>query len=268
MGQPELRIFAVDTETTALPGPRDRIVQFSVRVLDRELLEIQRWTEFVNPGMPIPPHATKIHGITDADVAHAPRFWHFAPRLLGLLSECHVFMAYNHRFDHGILDLELKRSGHAGMPGHLRFLDPLLIERRVNGRTLGETFRRYTGRALTNAHKADADTDAMVEVLRHQRRVHADRLASDVEGLLEPIRNPVDTLGRFYADADGVVRFAFGRHRDRAVADEPAYLRWVARSFTDEQTREWARRLLAAPPGSQIAQIPQMTPGAESAKSA
>ncbi|HLF16720.1 MAG TPA: hypothetical protein VI796_04730, partial [Candidatus Thermoplasmatota archaeon] len=97
-----------------------------------------------------------------------------------------------------------------------------------------------------NAHDAEADARAMIEVLRHQRAKHADRLPTRLEELLEPVREPLDRQGRFYFDHLGTVRFGFGRHRDRPVNEEPRYLAWAATSFGDEEVRTWARRLLTA----------------------
>ena len=45
-------------------------------------------TRRVNPGVPIPPEATAIHGITDDDVADCPTFRAIAPSLVRFLDGC------------------------------------------------------------------------------------------------------------------------------------------------------------------------------------
>ncbi len=67
----------IDVETTGLKPYADRIVELSVLKVypdGREEFKSHR----VNPGVPIPPEATAIHGIKDADVANEPTFSQFA----------------------------------------------------------------------------------------------------------------------------------------------------------------------------------------------
>lgn len=222
---PSMHILAVDTETCALGGGRDRIVQFCAAELDGGLRELSRWTQLVHPGRPIPPGATAIHGITDAMVAGEPRFAEVAHHLRALVRPGTVFMAYNAGFDLGVLNLEFARAGLPAIPAEQPVLDPLQVERRVTSRSLGATYERYTGRRLENAHTADADVLAMVEVLRRQRQIHADKLPPTLEGLLEgrEPRRPA-RRGHLYTDEHGVVRLGFGKHRGRPAQEVPGYL--------------------------------------------
>jgi len=59
----------LDIEGTGVDPYRDRIVEICILSDDGRELETR-----VNPGVPIPQEATAVHGITDADVADAPRF--------------------------------------------------------------------------------------------------------------------------------------------------------------------------------------------------
>jgi DNA polymerase-3 subunit epsilon len=241
-----LRILAVDTETCALGPGRDRIVQFCAQELDAELRVLSTWTQLIHPGRRIPAGATAIHGITDAMVADAPRFDEVAAALRGLLGIDTVFMAYNAGFDLGVLNEEFARAGVATIPEAQPVLDPLQIERRVTSRSLGPTFKRYTGRALENAHTADADVGAMVEVLRRQREVHADVLPPTVEALVgwpatEPRRR---RRAHLYKDADGIVRLGFGKHAGRAAHEVPDYLAWMLEEDFPERAKRAARRVL------------------------
>ena len=62
-----------DLETTGLNITHDRIVEVSVLRINVNSEEEQR-TWRINPGSPIPPETTAIHGISDADVAHEKTF--------------------------------------------------------------------------------------------------------------------------------------------------------------------------------------------------
>ncbi|HEX2066851.1 MAG TPA: 3'-5' exonuclease [Candidatus Thermoplasmatota archaeon] len=240
-----MHIVAVDTETCALGPGRDRIVQFCAIELDGDLRELSRWTELVDPGRRIPAAATAIHGITPAMVAGKPRFAHFAPRLRALVGPRTVFMAYNAGFDLGVLNLEFARCGMPPIPDGQPILDPLQLERRLTSRSLGPTFRRYTGKDLEGAHTAEADAAAMVEVLRRQRQVHADVLPARTEDLVgwPPPARP-RRRGHLYRDEAGVVRLGFGRHHGRAAAEVPDYLAWMLEEDFPERTKRTVRRIL------------------------
>jgi DNA polymerase-3 subunit epsilon len=112
-----------DTETTGLQHDRDELVQIAaVRVVNCRIVAGETLDTFVDPGRRIPPQATKVHGITDADVAGAPgiaeavgelhRFAqdsvlvaHNAPFDLGFLKRQEA--AIGARFDHPVLDTVL-----------------------------------------------------------------------------------------------------------------------------------------------------------------
>ena len=241
-----MHIVAVDTETCALGPGRDRLVQFCAQQLDGELRVLETWTELVNPGRPIPAAATAIHGITNDMVRGVPGFAVFAPRLRRLFRPDTVFMAYNAGFDFGVLNAEFVRAGVAPLPLDTPILDPLLIERRVTSRSLGPTYRRYTGQDLRNAHTADADVHAMVEVLRRQRAVHADLLPPDVEDLVDWPQAPTRPRrkGHLYKDEAGTVRLGFGKHAGRPAADVPDYLAWMLEEDFPERTKQQVRRIL------------------------
>lgn len=242
-----MRLVAIDTETCALGPGRDRIVQFCAQALDEDLTVIGTWTELVHPGRRIPAAATAVHGITDEMVAGKPQFPHFAPRLRAMFDRDTVFMAYNAGFDFGVLNSEFVRAGVEPLPVDQPVLDPLRIERKVTSRSLGPTYKRYTGQALEKAHTADADVHAMVEVLRRQRAVHADILPPDLEDLID---FPESTLrprrkGHLYKDDDGVVRLGFGKHAGRPALEVPDYLAWMLEEDFPERTKKAVRRVLS-----------------------
>ena len=66
-------VLAVDTETTGMsPNDGHRLVEVArVAVVDGVLGE--DWSTLIHPGRAIPPDATRVHGISDAMVAGAPK---------------------------------------------------------------------------------------------------------------------------------------------------------------------------------------------------
>lgn len=91
----------LDTETTGLHDGA-RIVEIAALSIDGEVL----LDSFVNPGVPIPAEATRIHGITDATVAAAPSFSDLLVPLTTALLNRKVVI-YNRDFDKRRLAIEL-----------------------------------------------------------------------------------------------------------------------------------------------------------------
>ena len=108
-----MTFLALDFETTGLDSGAGRVVEVGAirfRLERGACIEDACLACLVDPGMPIPPRAMAIHGISDRDVAGAPAFGEVARSLLALV-EGAVIVAHNVRFDLGFLDAELSRLG-------------------------------------------------------------------------------------------------------------------------------------------------------------
>ncbi len=105
----DLCFVVFDTETTGLLPHKDEIVQIgAVRMLRGRIIEGEVLNTLVDPGMPIPPPSTKVHGVSDAMVQSAPNirdagrsFHHFARDA--------VIVAHNAPFDMAFLRRHAKR---------------------------------------------------------------------------------------------------------------------------------------------------------------
>lgn len=91
----------LDTETTGLHDSA-RIVEIAILSIDGEVL----LDSLVNPGVPIPAEATRIHGITDEMVKDAPTFSDLLVPLTAALHGRKVVI-YNRDFDKRRLAIEL-----------------------------------------------------------------------------------------------------------------------------------------------------------------
>lgn len=70
-------LVVLDLETTGKRVQSDRIVDIStLKVMPDGTHDLK--SRRLNPGVPISPEATAVHGITDADVAHEPAFRNIA----------------------------------------------------------------------------------------------------------------------------------------------------------------------------------------------
>ena len=106
----DLCFVAFDTETTGLEPAKDAVIQIGgVRILNGRMIEGEVFDSYVDPGRPIPPASTHIHGISDADVAGAPDFVE-AGREFHSFAQDAVLVAHNAPFD-----LAFLRGGAAAM---------------------------------------------------------------------------------------------------------------------------------------------------------
>jgi CBS domain-containing protein len=70
-----LSACAIDTETTGLDPRKARLLQIAaIRMAGGEIRHGESYASLVNPGVPVPPASTVIHGIRDADLVGAPGF--------------------------------------------------------------------------------------------------------------------------------------------------------------------------------------------------
>lgn len=206
------RVLALDTETTGT-GDDARIVEVGwAGLVDGGPLDGgSTWggAALVNPGVPIPPEATAVHGIGDADVRDAPSLRDEAEKILALVRSADVLAGYNWPFDASMFYRELGeawRTAIAGKP----ILDGLVVVR------LNDVGRYWPGKGR---HKLDAVCKRIgVEVAAAQHRAAGDALRA--LQVLTKLR------GFFPADADEAATFILDE-RERQEADFAA---WKART--------------------------------------
>ena len=221
----------IDLETTGINVSADRIVEISALKVNPN--GIEQWlTTLVNPGIPIPPKVTAIHGISDSDVAEAPSFREIAKTLTSFLEGCDLAGFNAMKFDIPVLAEEFLRANVDFNFRKRKYIDVQVIFHKKEQRTLEAAFRFYCKRELENAHSAKADTAATYEVLKAQLDTYTD-LENDVDKLAEfsSFNNNVDFAGRIILDENGIETFNFGKHKGRRVdevfREEPSYYSWM-----------------------------------------
>lgn len=176
-----LPFTVVDVETTGgQPGGADRVTEVAAVHVDGASISVA-FQSLVNPARPIPWHITRLTGIDDEMVRHAPRFEDIAGELAAHLVG-RVFVAHNAPFDFGFLNAEFGRV--APTP-----LDELVMGQlctvRLARRLLSHLPRRnldavcaHYGVTIQDRHRASGDAVATAEVLQgllrdaSQRGVH------------------------------------------------------------------------------------------------
>jgi DNA polymerase-3 subunit epsilon len=221
-----------DLETTGIKVGRDRIVQIAVVRLMPDGGR-HAYQTLVNPGIPIPREASDIHGITDLDVAMAPRLEDVAAEVLGELAGCDLAGFNVLRFDVPMLAEELLRVGHHWDHTKVRIVDVQRIYHRMEPRDLSAALRFYCGREHEGAHNALADVQATADVLLAQMDRYGD-LPAGVEGLGDISgdrdRTP-DAGGKLMFDDEGRVCLGFGKYRgwtlENIGRNDPGYMQWL-----------------------------------------
>ena len=225
-------IVFFDIESTGLSVSHDRIVEIcAVKVLlngDREIK-----TRRINPTIPISEEAQKIHGISNEDVKDCPTFKQIAKSLAEWMKGCD-FAGYNSfKFDLPLLAEEFLRAGVDFDFRKRKMIYVKNIFHTLEKRTLVAAYKFYCHKDLENAHSAEADTVATLEVLEAQLDRYKDDLKNDVGFLAEfSMRSRfADYAGRIVYDDKDVPVFNFGKHKGKAVTDvlkaEASYYSWM-----------------------------------------
>ena len=116
-----------DTETTGL-GPASHLVEIGAVLLTPDLHLLVTFESLVRPPIAIPREATRIHGISDKDVASAPGARDVVASFLWLATRARL-VAHNAPFDSSVLASEIGRGGLNGEVGEI--VDTLRLARRA-----------------------------------------------------------------------------------------------------------------------------------------
>lgn len=122
--------ICLDTETTGTnPENGDKIVEIGcVKIEDSGITDVF-FHKYINPQMPIPPEATKVHKITDEMVKNKPTFDKIAQELLDFIGN-HPVVAHNAKFDRGFVNKELKDCGLSIIP-ESQWIDSLFLSKAI-----------------------------------------------------------------------------------------------------------------------------------------
>lgn len=151
----------VDIETNGGHGARGRIIEIAaIKVIDGAIIDEYR--SLVNPGESVPYWITRLTGINDSDLVHAPYFDEIAATLSDFLTGC-IFVAHNVLFDYSFIKRELEAAGYVYQPKlycTVKMSRALYPEHR--GHSLEKIIARH-GIQPTHRHRAYDDAKAIYE---------------------------------------------------------------------------------------------------------
>jgi DNA polymerase-3 subunit epsilon len=237
-----------DLETTGVSLSSDRIVEIAIIKIMPDGTRIPK-RKLINPEMPIPAESTAIHGISDDMVRNAPTFRQSANELKQFFDHCDIGGYNSNRFDIPMLMEEFLRAGLEVDLSQRKLVDVQHIFYTMEPRTLTAAYRYYCQKELNNAHSAEADVTATIDVLLAQMDRYP-QLGNSIETILGVIGEEkiVDYARRFVFDERGVEVFNFGKHKGKAVTDvlkaEPQYYDWMMRGDFPLHTKQKLTEIL------------------------
>lgn len=251
-----------DIESTGINPRADRIIDLAIiKIPPKGEKTIHNFR--CNPGIPIPPEATAIHGISNADVASCPLFRAIAPDVYRLLENCDLGGYNIIRFDVPMLIEEfLRASINFSLTGR-RLIDAQRIYHKREPRDLKAALAFYCDELFLEGHNAEADALATVRVLEGQFERYSDlpRNLDELDKYCE-VRDPswVDRDGKLRW-MNGEITINFGKKKGEKLSDlarqDPGYLRWILKGDFASDTKEIVTKILegkrVSPVGSALA---------------
>lgn len=242
-------IIFFDLETTGVDVAKDRIVELCyIKVFPNGNEESK--TMRLNPGMHIPEQASAVNGIYDEDVKDCPAFTDVANELKQAFAGCDLAGFNSNRFDIPMLVEEFLRAGITDIDfTKVKMVDVQNIYHKLERRTLVAAYKYYCGKDLENAHSADADTRATLEVLEAQLDRYPDVLQNDISFLAEysAMNKNVDFAGRMVYDDNGVPVFNFGKYKGKPVVDvlhrDPGFYGWLQQGDFPLNTKQMLMKI-------------------------
>ena len=240
-------IVFLDLETTGINVTTDRIVEISlVKIHPDGSQEIL--TERINPTIAISEQAYKVHGISNEDVMDKPKFTERAHDYAKFIGNADL-AGYNAiKFDIPMLVEEFLRADVDFEVKGRKLVDVQNIFHKMEPRNLSAAYKFYCNKDLKDAHSAEADTIATLEILKAQLDMYESTNYEDKDGNKSvPVVNDINTLSAFSfhtknADLNGHIIynekneevFNFGKYKGKSVektfASEPQYYDWMMKS--------------------------------------
>lgn len=226
-------IRVIDTETTGFPTEEEKHALVEVASCDVSIGstgEIEVYdprSMLVNPGRPIPPEASAVHHITDADVAEAP------PPDAGcaflMEGAVDIFASFN-------MDFDKEFFGGGGKPMLCIWKAALRVWKEAPAHS-NQALRYWLG--------LDSDMEWLLTMPPHRAGPDAYVSAHLLKRLIES-GTSVDDMLRWSKGAALLTSVTFGKHKGERWDDLPAdYLRWILdKSDLDRDTKANARHRL------------------------
>ena len=158
-----------DLETTGLEPRQDKIVEIGAVKFDRKGI-IARFATLINPGIPMPPEAGRVNGISDEMLRGKPSIDKALPDFLYFTNGA-IIIAHNAPFDCGFINASLAqfhRDGSSEFPSLPNpAADTLVFSREVFPALRSHSLQNLAaelGIPARDAHRAEDDARLCMEI--------------------------------------------------------------------------------------------------------
>lgn len=235
-----------DLETTGINITHDKIIEMSfLKIMPNGDQDSKYY--IINPEIPIPAESTLIHGISDEDIKDKPTFKQIAKDLAKYLEGCDLSGFSIINFDVPMLAEEFLRADVEFDVKNKKIIDSQKLFHLMEKRNLSSAYKFYCDKDLKEAHTAEADTLASMEILIGQIKKYNNHpvtnplgneigtFKNDMSILHElAFSNRADLAGRLGFNDQGKEVFNFGKYKNQEVAKifekEPQYYDWIMKS--------------------------------------
>ena len=226
-------IVAFDLETTGLNTQTDHIIQIGLVKFDKSTYEeLGHIMFYIKPetNFSIDPYAQEKHGISkDFVIENGVLLRDVWSEISEFIGDCDILSYNGNSFDVPMLYNNLKRYNLEFDFVSRKYYDSMVVERKRIQYKLSETYKRYTGEELEDAHDALADVRATVQVFKHQFEQVPD-MFNDTEFTM------ISPEGFVKINDDNELVFTSGKYRGKRTNDicktDPSYIRWVVEKFS------------------------------------
>jgi len=245
----EKPIVFFDVETTGLDIAKDRIIEICMIKIFPDGKKKEKFYSKFNPvGVVIADGAFEKHGVTLESLKDEPEFKEKSQEIVDFIKDCDLGGYNCKRFDIPILVEEFYRAQTPFNIRNAKVFDGFLIFSKMESRKLEDAYRYYTGKVLENAHTAEADILATIDIFNSQiEKYNFETNTEDFDKIINSDNDNLDFAGKF-KKKDNQVFITFGKHKDKNVNEvfktDPNYFDWIILSDTFTQdTRYITKRI-------------------------
>lgn len=165
---PELnkKIVVLDIESTGFSPTNDRIVEFGAVKLENGK-PIDSMSVLINPEKQMHYKVIEVHNITNEMVADKPTERYYAPIIYKFLEDCDYIVGHNVNFDLNFIENTFQRNG---LDMKFKYIDTLELAKKIYLNAPNyklDTLAEYLGIKIKDAHRALADVETTVWLLRY-----------------------------------------------------------------------------------------------------
>ena len=224
-------IVFFDLETTGKStNPDDvRIIEISAKKVNPDTLEIidSFYGKYNNDGVPIAPDATERHGVKEEDLVGYPTFRSDTKNVYEFFKGCDVGGYFCSVFDIPILYFSFLRVG-IDWDYRVKNFDIYTLWKKYNSGKLGDVYKRLTGKNLEDAHTADADVLATIEVYKILKEKEGDFEPADLAYFDDRLDIAGNFKYRLLPNGAKQVYIDFGKWKGKNVDDvDSSYFKWM-----------------------------------------